>query len=697
MVTEGFDIAAQESVARRACDQCRLRKIRCDKRSPCSNCQSSQIACRSTGAGQKPSEPRRRVLISSQYERKIDSIDKRLGNIEAVLHDLRATALSGLHTPPQPCSKPTTFIAPSPSKTLNQHEPVTPFEGSSSLTAHSAYASQFLKNAFSKSHVQITSPKLDAALSTLKHIVDLQGSDTSTKHSEWLPQPRVTSLRELPLPPVDLVMQVLRDIKDKSFSWMQSLAYIGIDRVIDKCHEVFFASEDFSDEDFVIANGGLYFIFAEYEFVDENHQMREIYRNCMNMTRRNLQAGLVNLRLLMPASADAISALSLGAMHAIEISKPSFALTLISAASHLCQALGYHRESPMSHGSESARLNKVTLFWTVYCIDKALSLRLGRAATMPDYDISVPMVITVSGITEPWNTIYNLWIHHARIQGRVYEMLYSPKALSQPEEQRASQALQLASELQWMVMEPHKKEIDRQSLSLYDSLSVKTDEVAHLTLLTMIYRAIPAQDGTPGGFTSECVETARAALEHHQQCMKMLNACNKRQAVISYLHWTILHSPFTPFIVLFCHTIQYSSYADLHRLGDFVASLQPNSAFSEAIAKLHRLCQLFCNIAQLYLEAKAQPRTQEDQVIGQEFDTYFSALGLAPLAVEDADALLPTTSATIAGVGPTYAMQREVSHVPVIPPSTLQKWFSGNQHMMGLLEDDLPLFSSSVW
>lgn len=144
------------------------------------------------------------------------------------------------------------------------------------------------------------------------------------------------------------------------------------------------------------------------------------------------------------------------AMHAIEISKPSFALTLISAASHLCQALGYHRESPMSHGSESARLNKVTLFWTVYCIDKALSLRLGRAATMPDYDISVPMVITVSGITEPWNTIYNLWIHHARIQGRVYEMLYSPKALSQPEEQRASQALQLASELQWMVMEPHK-------------------------------------------------------------------------------------------------------------------------------------------------------------------------------------------------------------------------------------------------
>ncbi|KAJ9485455.1 hypothetical protein VN97_g7887 [Penicillium thymicola] len=55
------------ALVRRACDQCRLRKIRCDKRTPCSNCRSSDIICRSTGEGQKPSEPRRRVLISNQY------------------------------------------------------------------------------------------------------------------------------------------------------------------------------------------------------------------------------------------------------------------------------------------------------------------------------------------------------------------------------------------------------------------------------------------------------------------------------------------------------------------------------------------------------------------------------------------------------------------------------------------------------
>lgn len=143
-------------------------------------------------------------------------------------------------------------------------------------------------------------------------------------------------------------------------------------------------------------------------------------------------------------------------MHAIEISKPSFASTLISAASHLCQTLGYHRASSMEKDDESVKQNKIALFWTVYCIDKALSLRLGRAATIQDYDVSIPIVMNIAGIIEPWNSIYLLWIHYATAQGKVYEMLYSPMALKQSEEHRASQARKLASELQWIVMKPHK-------------------------------------------------------------------------------------------------------------------------------------------------------------------------------------------------------------------------------------------------
>lgn len=41
-------------------------QIRCDKRSPCSNCRTTQRPCSSNGVGQKPKEQRHRVLISLQ-------------------------------------------------------------------------------------------------------------------------------------------------------------------------------------------------------------------------------------------------------------------------------------------------------------------------------------------------------------------------------------------------------------------------------------------------------------------------------------------------------------------------------------------------------------------------------------------------------------------------------------------------------
>lgn len=134
------------------------------------------------------------------------------------------------------------------------------------------------------------------------------------------------------------------------------------------------------------------------------------------------------------------------------------------------------------------------------------------------------------------------------------------------------------------------------------------------------------------------------------------------------------------------------SNTDLQRLEDFVASLQPSCVLSEAISKLHRLCQVLTNIGRLYLEAKIRPQTQESQTMGQEFDTYLSALGLAPIAVDESDVRPMTASTTTAPVGSTNFMQGV--QAPVGEPLALQNWFSGNQYMMGLLEEDLPIFDS---
>lgn len=111
----------------------------------------------------------------------------------------------------------------------------------------------------------------------------------------------------------------------------------------------------------------------------------------------------------------------------------------------------------MEHDPPRVQETKTILFWATYCLDKALSLRLGRSSSIQDYDVTLsPDINLGSSVSELWKSVYRLWIRLARIQGRVYELLYSPAALAQPESDRVTYARQLASEMQTTVMDPFK-------------------------------------------------------------------------------------------------------------------------------------------------------------------------------------------------------------------------------------------------
>ncbi|KAL4867487.1 hypothetical protein BDV12DRAFT_119962 [Aspergillus spectabilis] len=713
MDVESQDSDGKEALVRRACDQCRQRKIRCDKRSPCSNCRTSKIICSSTGAGQKAREPRKRVLISNEYEKKIDNIDERLGGIEQILRELKA----GLGTNPRaliyhhatPVSRHMSPSAHDSKDAMDQQESKTGFEGNSLMAAQSAYASDFLQTAVSRSPLQMSVSKINTALSTLKQLVSFQDShDSSARELRFSKKKPLSGCdpREFNMPPVQAVLSLLRKAKENYGSALQSFCpFIPFDRLADKCREIYFATEDYSDATFIVANGGLYHLFVAAGFMTKDRALQHEYQSYVDLCRNNLETTLANLHLLMPANCDSIEALAVGASHAIEISKPSFALTLTSTASRLCQALGYHQWSSMDNISDKEKERRLALFWSIYCMDRALSLRLGRAATIPDYDIDLPTSFAGFDVAEPWRTAFALWIELARIQALVYEKLYCPAALRQGETVRVAEARRLAAQMQDRVMQPFNDIYPLlNNLPAIEALYIRCDEVCRFSVLTLIYRAIPPQLNTPGTFIEECIEAARNALQAHKSCMLLIKEATSATK-LSYLHWSILYSPFVPFIVLFCHIIEVSSWVDLDRLDEFVASLEPNRSLSTAISKLHRLCQVLSNVARLYIEAKTQAQTQENQdlaSVGLEFDTYLSALGLAP-AANDGD----TRWAAAASVpGPTMPEELRyqdaqthnpgTTSMPHMPHMThLGNWFSGNQLMMGLLEEDLSMFDPS--
>ena len=120
------------------------------------------------------------------------------------------------------------------------------------------------------------------------------------------------------------------------------------------------------------------------------------------------------------------------------------AWTFISRASDLCQTLGYHRLRPAKETDQPLRAAQEHLFWTIYKIEKGLSLRLDRSSNIQDAEITLA---SDPGMSRPTRL--------ARIQGELYHQLYSPKGLSRKDHERVRMAEALAGELRELINETH--------------------------------------------------------------------------------------------------------------------------------------------------------------------------------------------------------------------------------------------------
>ncbi|CAJ2503671.1 Uu.00g110650.m01.CDS01 [Anthostomella pinea] len=778
--------------SRRACDQCRLRKIRCDKESPCSNCRSAKRSCCSTGAGQRPKEPRQRVLISSQYERKIDQIEVRLSSIEALLRNLAAQSTPlGLNsaataaaagggrqtqpptvpsTAPRQSSETSTFsrssgptfdkLTPATSSggrgaasggggdggteaasstkstTIFDPEDADSFEGNSSLAAHTAFASEFLADAVQRTSLRNggpLNPKIDAALDSLRQLVDMQKnqnrprSDTDVSflwESRWPSQKHFahTNLRDLPLPPMAMVVDKLREMKHGPVPVMLAVMYsfTDIDNFIDRCRRLYFSTDDPPESTFILVNAGLTYVFFEAALAaaDRNPQEKAQYDACRDMCQRNLEVALAQMNLMMPATAEHIEALLMGASFCIDVSRASLAWLLVSRATHMCRTLGYHQAHTMRDDDAQTKADKSLLFWCVYMLDKALSLRLGRASVMQDYDISLPHVVPDAKAAYPGKEVMALWIQHAQALGRIYERLYSPGALRAPDAARREQAAVLAAEQHRLMTESDRLlrefELRTDAEGRMFALTLKSDEVSYMSNLTLTYRALPP---APGGrsmtFCDECVDMARRSMRCHQEAMEMMD---DQSLKIVYIHWTILYAPFIPFIVIFCLVIETAggdgADDDLQRLADFVQSLEPAVDVSPSVHKLYQLCLVLHNIATLYVEAKKaqalrEPNTADHDMmpgVSTEFDLYLSQLGFMPPVV-DYSQQLPSSGGGVrsgGGMAPSDGMDSSMgvddqTMRSIAQTNQLGDWFSGNNYMMGLLEEDLSGITPSGW
>lgn len=154
--------------------------------------------------------------------------------------------------------------------------------------------------------------------------------------------------------------------------------------------------------------------------------------------------------MVLSASCDAIQALLVGAFTCLEMCKPWLALSLTSAAINMCQTLGYNRLSTQDPANDPERQRKVFLFWSCYIYDRNISLRVGRPASIPDFDVSTETLDDPGRFSQVHPGIvwlHRYWAEVADVQGVICSKLYSPVGLRQSLSQRTALVETLSAKL----------------------------------------------------------------------------------------------------------------------------------------------------------------------------------------------------------------------------------------------------------
>ncbi|CAJ0544667.1 Ff.00g037310.m01.CDS01 [Fusarium sp. VM40] len=621
-------------------------------------------------------------------------LNTRLGSIENLLRDLSqrpiSTPGSNVHYPTTPAQFTSVDTAAASTVGFDSSDDESALGGDSVIAQQTTFASELLEHAVERTSLHDVSPKMWEALANLRQIAELQ-SRQSISHGPRFPlqQPLPKGgLGQLRMPPMDVVVSLLKRVKASPPGLFTFVCYfVGISDFSNLCRMVYFPTEDFADSIFIIVNVGLYYLFLEQQTLATDKALKDEFASHLHTSRINLETGLANMSLFMSVKVETVQALIMGTLYAIDVCRPSVAWHLNSAAAQMCQTAGFHRKDHAIRNPEEAGIKSI-LFWYIYTTDKALAIRLGRAPIIQDWEIDIPRTFSFEGILSlETKAVATMWLSAATLQGQVYEQLFCPAALAQPPAVLVERALSLAAKCREVEAEAHQSRemaiasLEKIGASPLVDVHLKGDEVQLLSTMTLIYRAIPAPEGSASRFCDECIETARRATNTHLTCMELVR--QDPHARNMYVHWNLVLTPFAPFFVLFCYVVETMSAKDLSLLREFSASIEETSDASETMQKLSRLCNLMSNVAALYVEAKSQQQEDHAMVpIGDEFDVYLSQLGFMPVM----DPNMNTAGGDNNGA---FAENSQVAQ--------MADWMSGSRNLLGLLEQDISQLGGPQW
>ncbi|KAL4885721.1 hypothetical protein BJY04DRAFT_213926 [Aspergillus karnatakaensis] len=574
----------------------------------------------------------------------------------------------------------------------------------STLFSQVVSVTAFIQSAVENDPDSIMVAEMSPVLDTLRSMVNGQKQENETSEGSRPFSKQLTpgtTTRDLPLPPLDRILAALRAMYDRPpdrFYWPFELGTLGdfLKHVVKAC-----SPGPMSDMELVRVHCGLYWIFTECsdpgEGCGEGNALNQAYDAEAQTCRNSLETILSNLSIHIMPNYNSIGALYMAGIYCLQHGKPYMSWTFISRASLMSQDLGYQTQHVVALGSPEEAQRMMRLFWAVYTIEKALSLRLGRPSTIRDQDITIPRLLLNRQMTSLSSNRLPDWIHVASLYGRIYDYIHSPSALSQSIPVRETRTKLLAAELE-QIMEARTEYYNRPGLwtdhTIDDNLRqliIHANKATDYSILSSIYKALPSSNPSCLTPAPECISAAKASLSNSEVCISMLAAMSSWSSNIGiWINEVLRLAPLIPFLTIFCHiieTLDRSCLDCLQRLVSRFQTLAQCPRFLSCSRQL-RIFKALSDAATKYVEVKA--RGQTDHIFGGGF-TELPELTTAENRMSSwFDITSPLPLGSIVGGPSHHHPQRpyDASGSPLDNQGAqLGTWFYQTQQMMRLLDD----------
>ncbi|KAF2966602.1 hypothetical protein GQX73_g6990 [Xylaria multiplex] len=589
------------------------RQVRCDRSQPCSNCRASGIACQQA-IPRSDTGPKAADRIT-QLERHIELLEDRLSVFERQRNDsVATTALSR-------------FI-PTPATITTENEPRISslasnnlYQGNSSFAALSAEAGEAVQTS-TLSNTSDTTQNIDESFHNLNNLIHIESTESSLSDHYFSPAPsrQLTSLQEAL--PVSLVVSILRKLKARGSIFLHGYMISDVTLIEDLCRRVCFPTDPVSTGLVNSMHGLLYILLRECLILGdplaEDYDLKEYISRC----GRNFNTGIETYDILAVPSFENVLSLTLGVVKAQNEAKLFLARTLASAAASHCHILGYHREKLYQSDRTTVSHTMRRLFWSLYVFDKNMSLILGRTSSFQDIEIDAqyPPLSTDQG-RKPWDEWFHLAIRLAKVQGQIYDRLYSAAGIQTEVSERRRHIESLEAVLHHWRTDLEQINSTHVNYPEVFNLSRAHWDIMYYSTLTCLLRA-SATPTSGGEISSQCFQAARSSLKGHLFCFSRYNSSNMLSDA-DFANWLapipqhpvqlaidtsrVLHtSSFTPFIVIFLHAIAATSIEDLDLLDEVVQTLRSTRQAGRPFERLYELCATFARLARRLVEG-AQP------------------------------------------------------------------------------------------